>query len=44
MGLELTEFVVILICRCVEGAKICAMFQLLPTVEKKKKKKDLDLD
>ena len=45
MGLELTEFVVILICHCVEGDKICAMFQLLPAVKKKKKKKKaLDLD
>ena len=37
MGLELTEFLVILICHCVEGAKIYAMFQLLPTQGKKKK-------
>ena len=36
MGLELTEFIIILICHCVEGAKIYAVFQLLPTLEKKK--------
>ena len=41
MGLELTEFLVILICHCVEGAKICAMFQLLPNLEKEKKKKGI---
>ena len=34
MGLELTKFIVILICYCVEGAKIRAMFQLLPTLKK----------
>ena len=41
MGLELIEFLVILICHCVEGAKICAMLQLLPTLKKEKKKKGL---
>ena len=38
IGLELTEFIVILIYHCVEGDKICAMFQLLPYYEKKKKR------
>jgi hypothetical protein len=40
IGLELTGFLAILICHCVDGAKICAIFQLLPT----EKKKALDLD
>ena len=44
MGLELTKFLVILICHYAEGAKICAMFQLLPTLKKKRKEGALDLD